>query len=848
VRVKHNAATKPLLAAALLLAAISPLNRASAAETPASLFTVDYKSLVSRADLTYTRPVDRSEEGLPVGNGRMGSLVWTAPDALKFQINRVDVFAAGCNTRAFPPAGSDYAGGCGMVDIRMADWGDGVFAAPGFRQHLSVYDGVMTAGGNGVTARVMAWQQGDAMAVEIDDQREQPSAVHVDLRMLRYATQYMDAKNWPLTSRHAAVVRSGPHTAASRLDIRKGRIILTQEFREGSFYNASAVAIGVAGRTSKAGYYNETTVRLSAAPGKGKFTILMSTAASVDPKEDVAAKALKELDAAEGKGLEGVLADNQAWWSDFWSRAFVRLYSDDGQADFVEQNYTYFLYIMASASRGAYMPHFNGMIWFTNGDMRAWGSQYWWHNQGCYYNGLTPANRPELLEPVFSTYSRHYDSYARAASQQWGSQGIWIPETTWFDGLEDLPDDVAAEMRELYLMRKPWAQRSEKFMQFAQNKQTLNSRWNWGTHTERWVRGGYAFTDKGKGPFGHVTHIFSCTAKIAYLYWLRYEYGLDAEWLRTTGYPIIKGTVEFYRNFPNVAKGPDGKYHIHHVNNQEGSWDSSDTVEEIGAMRALTPIAIRASEILGVDAELRSAWKEFYENMAPLPNGPEPAAYYDLITVASEDVQSLKRLQDALTRESVNADTRLHVLSRQAVEAANLGLADYVKHLIPGQIKTTNEACDSWGVGESGLGVLRNRLGLREGPGCLECQRLGNAADALHAALLQTAPPAPGKDSILRVFAAWPRQWDAQFTLAARGAFLVSSSMQKGKIEFVEVRSQAGGECRLCNPWPGATMSLYRNGAKAEDLSGAFVKFATRKGEMIVVVPQGAMPVKRQVQ
>ena len=102
---KQIAATKPLLAAVLLLAAMSPLNRASAAEAPASLFTVDYKSLVSRADLTYAKPVDRSEEGLPVGNGRMGSLVWTTPDALKFQLNRVDVFAAGCNTRAFPRAG-----------------------------------------------------------------------------------------------------------------------------------------------------------------------------------------------------------------------------------------------------------------------------------------------------------------------------------------------------------------------------------------------------------------------------------------------------------------------------------------------------------------------------------------------------------------------------------------------------------------------------------------------------------------------------------------------------------------------------------------------------------------------
>ena len=66
---------------------------------------------------------------------------------------------------------------------------------------------------------------------------------------------------------------------------------------------------------------------------------------------------------------------------------------------------------------------------------------------------------------------------------------------------------------------------------------------------------------------------------------------------------------------------------------------------------------------------------------------------------------------------------------------------------------------------------------------------MGNAANALHAALLQTAPPGAGKDSAIRVFAAWPRSWDARFNLAARGAFLVSSSIREGEIEFVEIQS-----------------------------------------------------------
>ena len=71
---------------------------------------------------------------------------------------------------------------------------------------------------------------------------------------------------------------------------------------------------------------------------------------------------------------------------------------------------------------------------------------------------------------MFLTYSRNFESFSRAARQQWGSQGIWIPETSWFDGLEDLPDSVAREMRKLYLAQKPWKDRSAEFMSYAEGK------------------------------------------------------------------------------------------------------------------------------------------------------------------------------------------------------------------------------------------------------------------------------------------------------------------------------------------------------------------------------------------
>src|ERR1700743_3866239 len=80
----------------------------------AALLEADYSSLFGHSDLNYSNAVDRSESGLPIGNGRMGTLVWTTPSALPFQINRVDVFGNGSATESFPQRHTDYCGGCGF--------------------------------------------------------------------------------------------------------------------------------------------------------------------------------------------------------------------------------------------------------------------------------------------------------------------------------------------------------------------------------------------------------------------------------------------------------------------------------------------------------------------------------------------------------------------------------------------------------------------------------------------------------------------------------------------------------------------------------------------------------------
>ena len=143
--------------------------------------------------------------------------------------------------------------------------------------------------------------------------------------------------------------------------------------------------------------------------------------------------------------------------------------------------------------------------------------------------------------------------------------------------------------------------------------------------------------------------------------------------------------------------------------------------------------------------------------------------------------------------------------------------------------------------------VIVISLRLREGPGAIDAEHIGGLASGIHETMLSSSPEEVGSKPVLRIFNDWPRSWDAAFSLLAHGGFVVSSSMEKGQIEFVQIRSKVGGECCLRNPWPNKTVTLYRNGRKAEGLSGPLLVFSTAKGETITVVLKGTKPSRKEV-
>ena len=93
-----------------------------------------------------------------------------------------------------------------------------------------------------------------------------------------------------------------------------------------------------------------------------------------------------------------------------------------------------------------------------------------------------------------------------------------------------------------------------------------------------------------------------------------------------------------------------------------------------------------------------------------------------------------------------------------------------------------------------------------------------------------------------------PESWkDAAFdTLRAEGAFIVSARMHDDEVIYARISSEAGGVCRMLNPWhPGAL--VVRSAEREEELQGERVQWDTETGGEYLVFPAGREPGEEDV-
>lgn len=89
---------------------------------------------------------------------------------------------------------------------------------------------------------------------------------------------------------------------------------------------------------------------------------------------------------------------------------------------------------------------------------------------------------------------------------------------------------------------------------------------------------------------------------------------------------------------------------------------------------------------------------------------------------------------------------------------------------------------------------------------------------------------------VVRLFPNWPAGLDAEFsTLRAAGAFLVSASQRAGTVERVEIVSEAGSTLRLLVPWSSGA-SCVVDGRRLQVTAGELV-LPTQPGDVVLLMP-----------
>jgi len=475
---------------------------------------------------------------------------------------------------------------------------------------------------------------------------------------------------------------------------------------------------------------------------------------------------------------------------------------------------------------------------------------------------LHAADAVELADPFFNMYVKQLPKAVTAGLQRADSRGAYILESGQFDGPLVLPDDVAAEYQDVWLGRKTSMELSARAASYNTFDGGLRA-----LDTSRF-QDREEFPTQAAGRYSWVSHIATSGSKIAKHAWWRYCYTGDVQWLRSHGYPLLRGTVEFYRGL--ARKGEGGLYHLHGLNQFEGGWGTNDGLLDLTAIRGTAPLAIRAAEILDVDAELRANWAEFLDNLAPYPMGSDPESHsvvapdlwslghvgavdqprnkerpheeslfgifpFEIWTLETEEAETDRIVRTLAELNSLRADLvagqmwGLGSVGHTPIMGSRLGRGDELPAMLAAYYATFNR----------GGGPLPNGFSLFEGLTDPSIEPLGCISMTLNEALVQSVSAEPGGEEVIRVFAAWPEVWDATFRLLVRGGFLISASMRAGKIEFVEVESRSSDLCRMRNPWAGSPCHLVQVGGQPVHLEGDILQFETKAGECYMVLPEG---------
>lgn len=515
----------------------------------------------------------------------------------------------------------------------------------------------------------------------------------------------------------------------------------------------------------------------------GKKVVIACAFSSNFKSEDCLKTAIDQVAGIKSCALQEIEKKHDAWWSDYWSKSYV-----DINDEAIEKQYYLSNYNMACFSRDKDFPPSIFGTCITR-ERPNWNGDYHLnYNHMAPYYGLYSSNHIEQADPynapilAMTQRGKYYSSEIAGIKD-----GIMLPVGIGPLGIETTRKN---ELMDNY--RKYTVEGNEE-------------------------AGGLFFGQKSNSAY--------CVVDMA----MQFYHTYDLKYAKRV-YPFVKGVATFWENYLTFE---DGRYVIYNDAIHEGTVGTMNPILSLGLVRMVMQTAIDMSKELNIDVERTDKWKYIKDHLSDYcyqeRNGKKVFRYTEkgtawwgsntlgiqhiypagqigldsdpeLLQVAHNTVDVMQRWIDfngsnsffpAAVRVGYNPDTILYQLHK------------YVKHTYANGFQ------------------LNNPHGI---------ENFSTVPNTINEMLCM------GHGGVLSVFPVWPKEKDASFgNLRVWGAFLVSSELKDGEVQFVKIISEKGRICHLENPWPINKIKVYRNGKASELLRGTRLSLETENNEEILL-------------
>ena len=343
--------------------------------------------------------------------------------------------------------------------------------------------------------------------------------------------------------------------------------------------------------------------------------------------------------------------------------------------------------------------------------------------------------------------------------------------------------------------------------------------------------------------------------------WWHYLYSGDLEFLRSRAFPLMKDAVLFlvdYMTRPEAhgKQWNDNKYHVFPTVPPElyglmpGFKFNNDCIVDLTLIKFLFHSYLKSVELLETQRQEKQTIRDVRDILANYPDYPtaESEEYGEVfVSVLGESTETVYNVPNNLITVFPGEDHGLHsdeeimeLLSNtknnsqirganelvfQHMQAARIGMLDLevFKREIKYNLMPNGTCTDNFlHVSDNGTHDRFARMGIWFENFALPA--------VINECMMQSY------NGIIRLFPNWPEHKEGQFrTLRAAGGFLVSSSIKNGSVEAFNVKSENGGILNFYNPWD-AEVSVVSNG-KRREFTGEIIELHMSPGESLDIQP-----------